>query len=150
MSAVHTALHTTFSLERRFAASASRVFAAWSDPAAKARWFGAGAEHSLDFRVGGRELTRGTGAGGEELAFASVYQDLVPDERIVHTSTLTTGEALATVSTTTIELAPDGDGTRLTLTEQATFLDGHEEPEWRQLGTARWLDRLGAEVDAAG
>jgi hypothetical protein len=35
------------------------------------------------------------------------------------------------------------------LTEQGTFLDGREEPDWRERGTAAWLDALGAELSAA-
>lgn len=140
-------VHTTFTLERTFAATPARVFAAWSDPAAKARWFGAGEGHELDFRTGGRERTTGRGPAGEALAFTSDYRDVVEDERIVYASTLTTDDTLATVSTTAVEFAPDGSGTRLTLTEQAAFLDGHEEPEWRRAGTARWLDALGSELD---
>lgn len=37
-------------------------------------------------------------------------------------------------------------GTRLLLTEQATFLDGREEPARREQGTACWLDALGTEL----
>jgi len=49
-------LHATFTLESSYPAPLSRVFAAWADPAAKARWFaGPDTEHALDFRVGGRE-----------------------------------------------------------------------------------------------
>jgi uncharacterized protein YndB with AHSA1/START domain len=32
-------VHSTFSLERVFETSTAGVFAAWADPAAKARWF---------------------------------------------------------------------------------------------------------------
>lgn len=52
--------HATFRLERVYPASPARVFAAWADPDAKARWFaGRADEHQLDFRVGGREVNRG-------------------------------------------------------------------------------------------
>ncbi len=34
--------HATFVVERRYDASPARVFAAWADPAAKARWFARG------------------------------------------------------------------------------------------------------------
>jgi hypothetical protein len=50
------------------------------------------------------------------------------------------------VSVTTAELSPAGEGTQLVLTEQGTFLDGREEPEWREHGTGEWLDALGAEL----
>ncbi|MFF9512491.1 SRPBCC family protein [Streptomyces sp. NPDC014724] len=139
--------HATFTLERRYAASPATVFAAWADPEAKARWFaGPDADHELDFRVGGREINRGRSDGGVVLTFESWYRDIVPDERIVYTSTLSEGQDLATVSLTTVELHPEGEGTRLLLTEQGTFLDGREEPSWREQGTGTWLDALAAEL----
>ncbi len=46
--------HATFTLERTYPVDTDRVFAAWSEPAAKARWFaGPDARHQLDFTVGG-------------------------------------------------------------------------------------------------
>ncbi|MGW4049143.1 SRPBCC family protein [Streptomyces sp. NPDC004721] len=139
--------HATFTLERLYAASPATVFAAWADPEAKARWFaGPDADHELDFRVGGREINRGSPDGGRVLSFESWYRDIVPDERIVYTSTLSEGQDLATVSLTTVEFRPEGEGTRLLLTEQGTFLDGREEPSWRKQGTGTWLDALAAEL----
>jgi uncharacterized protein YndB with AHSA1/START domain len=142
-----TVTHSTFTLERVYPAPPKRVFAAWSDPAAKARWFaGATAEHhELDFRVGGREIVRGT-HDNQVIACESHYQDIVPDERIVFSSSLYEGTALATVSVTTVELRPDGDGTRLQLTEYGAFLDGREEPAWREQGTADQLAALAKEL----
>jgi uncharacterized protein YndB with AHSA1/START domain len=138
--------HATFSIERVYRASPQRVFAAWADPAAKARWFaGPGSEHQLDFRVGGQEVVRGR-QGGAVLAFESVYRDLVPGERIVYSSVLTSDERVATVSITTVEFGAEGEDTRLVLTEQGTFLDGLEQPSWRERGTSDQLDALGAEI----
>ncbi len=37
----------------------------------------------------------------------------------------------------------DPAAARLVLTEQGTFLDGREEPAWRERGTGDWLDALG-------
>ena len=153
--------HATFSLERSYPVSAARVFAAWADPAAKARWFAPGPDsgHQLDFRVGGREVNHGGPESGPVLSFESFYHDIVPDERIVYSSTLSAGNDVVTVSVTTVELSPvelspvelstGQGGTRLVLTEQGTFLDGREEPDWRERGTAAWLDALGAELSAA-
>ncbi|MFE7268748.1 SRPBCC family protein [Streptomyces sp. NPDC057592] len=143
----HVVTHATFTLERLYAASPATVFAAWAAPEAKARWFaGPDAEHELDFRVGGREVNRGRSGGGPVLTFESWYRDIVQDERIVYTSTLSEGHDLATVSLTTVEFRPEGSGTRLLLTEQSTFLDGREEPSWRKQGTGKWLDALAAEL----
>src|ERR1017187_2301344 len=148
--------HATFSLERSYPVSAARVFAAWADPAAKARWFAPGPDsgHQLDFRVGGREVNHGGPESGPVLSFESFYRDIVPDERIVYSSTLSAGNDVVTVSVTTVELttvelstgqlSPGQGGTRLVLTEQGTFLDGREETDWRERGTAAWLDALGA------
>jgi len=141
-----TVTHATFTLERVYPAPPQRVFAAWSDPAAKARWFAGGnADHELDFRVGGREIARGT-HDNQVMTFESHYQDIVPDERIVFASSLHQGTALATVSVTTVELRPDADGTRLLLTEYGAFLDGREEPAWREQGTADQLTALAKEL----
>jgi hypothetical protein len=43
-------------------------------------------------------------------------------------------------------LKPEGGGTRLTYTEQGTFLDGHDTPAQREQGTRDLLDALGAEL----
>jgi uncharacterized protein YndB with AHSA1/START domain len=141
--------HATFTIERLYPASPARVFAAWADPAAKARWFAApGGEHELDFRIGGREVNRGRHGDGPLLKFESRYQDIVQDERIVYSSTLHSEQTLTTVSLTTVSLtmAEADDDTRLVLTEQGTYLDGHEDPAWREQGTADWLAALETEL----
>jgi hypothetical protein len=51
-----------------------------------------------------------------------------------------------TLSLTTVELTSAGDSTRLVLTEHGAFLDGHEQPAWREQGTSDWLDALGTEL----
>jgi uncharacterized protein YndB with AHSA1/START domain len=122
------------------------VFAAWADPAAKARWFaGPASEHELDFRVGGLEVTTGRD-DGRLLRFESRYADIVPDQRIVYTSTLHADDTLTTVSVTTVELSAEGGGTPLLLAEQGTFLDGLEQPAWREQGTRDQLGALAAEL----
>ena len=141
----HSAKHSTFTLERTYAASPTAVFAAWSDRDTKARWFAAeDSRYSLDFRVGGTEAVHGH--VGADLVAKSEYHDIVPDERIVYTTALFTDSVLSTVSLTTVQFAGEGDGTRLVLTEQGTFLDGQERPEWREQGTADWLDALDRQV----
>lgn len=139
-------IHSTFSLERVYQASPARVFAAWADPAAKARWFSPHGPHKLDFRVGGREVNRARSPGGQDLSVESHYHDIVADQRIAYTSTLSVADTVVTVSLTTVELTPEGDSTRLVLTEHGAFLDGHEQPDWREQGTGQWLDVLGADL----
>ena len=137
--------HSTFTLERTYSSSPARVFAAWADRDTKARWFARDdADYTLDFRVNGTEAAHGRTDDGADILAESVYRDIVTDERIVYTTLLSGRGRLATVSTTTVEFVPEGSGTRLVLTEQDTFLDEQEQPEWRQQGTANWLDGLGA------
>ncbi|WP_082046307.1 SRPBCC family protein [Arthrobacter sp. L77] len=143
-------VNSTFTIEHDYAIGPTRLFEAWADPDTKARWFaGAAADHhELDFKVGGLEITRGRTGEGELLTFASRYHDIVVGERIVYSSTLSVREAPVTVSLTTVQFQPQGDHTTLTLTEHAVYLDGHEQPKWREHGTRHHLATLEAELTA--
>jgi uncharacterized protein YndB with AHSA1/START domain len=142
--------HATFVIERTYDASPARVFAAWAEPAAKARWFGGGdeetGEYELDFRVGGREFSRDGAPDGDVYAYEARYLDIVPDERIVYTYDMHRRETRISVSLATVELKPEGAGTRLVYTEQGAFLDGQDKPQYREQGTGSLLDALGAEL----
>ncbi len=141
--------HATFVIERTYEAAPARVFAAWADPAAKRRWFGdpdnpAEDPHHLDFRVGGRESNRGGPPGGPVYDYEACYHDIVPNERIAYAYTMDMDGRRISVSVTTVEFAPAGDGTRLVFTEQGAFFDGKDKPEFREGGTSQLLDALGA------
>jgi uncharacterized protein YndB with AHSA1/START domain len=136
--------HATFVVERAYDVPPDRVFAAWSDPRAKARWFhGSEGEVELDFRVGGWERRRGTAPDGREYTFQSLYQDIVPGRRIVYTYEMLLEGTRISVSVATAEFRPEGDGTRLVFTEQGAFLDGHETPARREQGMGSLLASLG-------
>ncbi len=143
-----TIIHNTITLERAYPADPARVFAAWADAAAKARWFaGPEVEHELDFRVGGLEIVRRPAGGGlPALRFEAVYRDIVPDLRIVFAGTLFAGAHTATISLTSVQFHADGAGTKLELIEHGAFLDGHEQPSWRERGLGSQLDALGVEL----
>jgi uncharacterized protein YndB with AHSA1/START domain len=139
--------HATFAVERTYDASAARVFAAWAQPEAKARWFmQPGGEFELEFRVGGREFSRGAPPDGADYTFEARYQDIVPEERIVYVYDMHLADRRISVSLATVELKPAGDGTRLIFTEQGAFLDGLDTPELREQGTGTLLDALGEEL----
>jgi uncharacterized protein YndB with AHSA1/START domain len=142
--------HSTFTLERSFDVPVRRVFEAWADPAARKRWMAQGAEHSQDFIVGGLETVRGLDAEGRTLTYQGRYAEIVPNERILTTSTLHTEDVLSTVSVTSVEFWAEDAGTRLVLTEHGMYLPGQEKPTWREQGTAQQLDMLAAEFAAAG
>jgi uncharacterized protein YndB with AHSA1/START domain len=144
--------HSTFVVERTYPATPARVFAAWADQEAKARWFGnpddGVEEFELDFRVGGREFNRGV-VEGSAYTYEARYQDIVPDERIVYAYDMHMGDQRISVSLGTVELTPDGNGTRLTYTEQGAFLDGLDSAAQRRSGTGALFDALGKELERA-
>jgi uncharacterized protein YndB with AHSA1/START domain len=136
--------HAAFVVERVYEVSPDRVFAAWSDAQAKARWFdGSEGEFELDFRVGGWERSHGMLPDGREYSFEALYRDIVPDRRIVYTYDMLVDGIRISVSVATAEFEPEGGGARLVFTEQGAFLDGHETPFRREQGMGTLLDSLG-------
>ena len=53
------------------------------------------------------------------------------------------GEQRISVSLATVELKPEGEGTKLVLTEMGAFLDGLDNVQAREEGTKVLLDNLG-------
>lgn len=133
--------HATFVVERTYAAPPGRVYSAWSDPAAKSKWFSK--PEIFEFRVGGREYSSGGPPGGPVFTFDACYQDIVEEQRIVYSYTLDADDTRISVSLTTVEFIPVEGGTKLVFTEQGAFLDGHDTPEIREQGTKEMLDALG-------
>ena len=143
--------HATIVIERTYDASPARVFAAWADPAVKVRWFAGpddweSGDFELDFQVGGRERNSGGPPGGPVHRYDAIYQDIVPDQRIILTYDMFLDETRISVSLATVELKPAAVGTRLIYTEQGAFLDGHDVPDLREQGMGTLLDALGAEL----
>lgn len=142
--------HTSFTIRRTYHAPASRVFAAWSYPAARARWGvpkGDGIEYvQSDFRVGGRDVSK-CGPGGDlSYEVEATYQDIVPNARIVFTETIDhQGERLG-VTLLTVEFGDAGERTRLVLTAQVVGLDSNEMIEGSQSGWNEVLDNLTEEL----
>jgi uncharacterized protein YndB with AHSA1/START domain len=146
----HSVTHATFVIERTYAASTTRVFRAFADPAIKSRWFGNDEmpkmHHEMDFRVGGREVNRGGPPDGPLYTYDARFEDILTDERIVTTYAMYMGDRRISVSVGTFEFQPDGSGTRLLYTEQGAYLDGYDTPAQRKEGTRELLDALGREL----
>jgi uncharacterized protein YndB with AHSA1/START domain len=154
MSDESSVVHSTFSIQRTYAANPSRVFFAFSDEATKRRWFAEGEgweihEFTGDFHVGGYERSRFRFKGGPEIRNETIYQDIVPDRRIVFTYTMTVGEKRISASLATVVLCPQGESTRLTYTEQGAYFDGADQPRDRELGCRELLERLDDELRAS-
>lgn len=139
--------HGTFVVERRYPADPARVFKAWADPEVKKRWFGAGNEDvkSFDFREGGREYAEGS-MGDTTYTFDVQYRDIVENQRIIYGYQMTMNGQRISVSVAAIEIHPDGNGARMTVTEHGCFLDGLDNLEQRRAGTEQLVDALGTEL----
>ncbi len=145
---VRKVIHARFTIERDYDAPPALVFHAFADGKAKGTWFGApGGTHELDFRVGGHERSSGTFHDKVVHTYHAIYQDIVPNERIILTYDMHLDDERISVSLMTVELKPAGRGTHLVFTEQGAFLDGFDKPEERERGTRQLLDALGAALD---
>ena len=153
-----TVVHDTFVIDRTYAASPARVFAAFADGDTKKQWWGDDdfehtSEHVIDFRVGGRESMAGSVPDGSaQFTYDAVYQDIVDAERIVYSYEMTMNGRRISVSVATLEFLPDGaDGTktRFILTEQGAYLDGLDTCAQREEGTRALLDALATYLEGA-
>jgi uncharacterized protein YndB with AHSA1/START domain len=150
-----TIAHDTFVVERIYDAPIAQVFRAWADPVRKARWFAGsadalGAGYELDFRVGGREVNRGGPPGGPVYTYESLYHDIVPQNRIVYTYEMHADETRISVSVATVQFRQQEASTRLILTEQGVFLDGHDTVAQREEGSRSLLESLAAILNGGG
>jgi uncharacterized protein YndB with AHSA1/START domain len=140
-------VHDTFTLERVYPATPERVFGAFADIATKKRWFAgppgwvATDPHTLEFRVGGLEHERGGPTGGPSHGFDAVYHDIVANERIIYSYTLSLDGRPISVSLTTIEIFARPEGSILRLTEHGAYFDD-SSPSLRRDGTGELLDAL--------
>ncbi len=138
--------NTFWSIERDYPHPPGRVFAAWSDPSVKVRWFDLSGnddpDYHGDFRVGGTESFRTPAGASPQFTYDAQYRDIVEDERIVTTYEMSMDGRRMSVSVATIELKATPAGTRLVYTEQGAYLDGLDTPDSRRSGTSSQLDNL--------
>lgn len=144
-------VHDTFVIERHYPHSRERLYAALSDSGIKRRWYSAERsgemKFEMDFRLGGAEtqhyaLGDDTPFPGTLIVNQGRFEDIVPGERVVLTSTTTFRDARISTALITYELADAEGGTLLTLTHQCAFYDGADGPEMRRGGWETLLDVL--------
>ena len=144
--------HAVFTIERRLAAAPARVYAAFAEAQAKNQWFARGEDLTLlrndfDFRIGGEENVHGRWKSGMVSKFHAIYCDVVPERRIVYVYDMHLDERKISVSLATVEFEPDGEGTRLRVTEQGAFLDGYNDAGAREQGTNKLMDVLARSLE---
>lgn len=106
----------TLVIDRVFNAPPDRVFAAWTDTAQLAEWYGPeGMKAEIfanDLTVGGQYSLVMKSAEGE-YHLSGEYEEIDPPRKLVFTWKWKTSDETTRV---TIELRPEGDGTHLRLT----------------------------------
>lgn len=135
-----------FTIERRYDAAPERVFRAFADREIKQRWMGceevaAPVIEQLDFRIGGREISRGGGEDGAEHLFEGTYLDIVEGRRFVFAFVMHVGGRKLSASIASVEVLPDGPGARLIFNEQGVYF-GEDGWAGREEGTAFGMDQL--------
>ncbi len=147
--------HATFAIERSYPVPPEKVFAAFSDPKIKQRWFADNpgwttSAYSLDFRAGGREHSSRTAPDGKNTyANDTLYQDIVPNQRIIFAYTMEANGKRISASLGTVELEAAGKGTKFIFTEQAAFFEGGDGPVMRKTGWTWLFERLNSELTGA-
>jgi uncharacterized protein YndB with AHSA1/START domain len=126
----------TLVIERKFAATPERVFAAFTDAAVIKNWFGPESmevpEADMDVRVGGSYRIRMQSiSGDEDHTVAGVYREIDPPNRLSFTWAWQGDEMPGVETLVTLDFAAAGTGTLMTLTqegfENTTFRDHHNE-----------------------
>lgn len=120
--------HGTLVIERDFAAPVHRVFAAWADVEARKRWAVPSPSEAIeydqaDFRVGGLDVSRCGQIGDLTYVVEDRYLDIVQNERILFSESVSQHDVLLSVALVTVEFSETDTGTHLILTEQLAALD---------------------------
>lgn len=149
-------IHATFVVHKSFPKPVARVFAAFSDPAKKRRWYAERDGNTIetfemDFRPGGSEtLAYRMGPKspfpGALITNREVFQDIVEAKRIVTASAMSFEGQRFSASLVTFEFLESAKGTDLICTHQNAFFENADGPDGREKGWQDLLARLEQET----
>jgi uncharacterized protein YndB with AHSA1/START domain len=130
-------MHSRDVIERSYPHTPQRVFAAFSDPAKKDRWFAEDdcstvEDFTMDFGLGRNQRVGSRPPNGVLYRNDTIYQEIVPDLCIVIAYTMSVNDRHISSLQATTELLATGKGTSRIFTEQAAFLEGADGPQIRQ------------------
>jgi uncharacterized protein YndB with AHSA1/START domain len=140
-------LHKTLVFEREIPAPVEKVFAAFADPVARTAW-GAPSDTAVviydeaDFREGGQDCFRCGSRTDPNIHGTTRYLDITANRRVVSSETIVVNGKRLCASLTTLELTPDGGGTRLKSTTQLASFIGEDMVKGYETGNNASLDNL--------
>lgn len=145
--------HVTIVMERTYAASAERVFAAWADVEARKRWSAPADSirieyEAADFSEGGKDISRCVEPGNADFVATVTYVDIRKDQRIVFAEDVLHGDKRVSAALISVELTPKDEGTSLALTMQIASFDEAGMEQGYQFGWSAALDNLAKEFAA--
>lgn len=138
--------------QRVLNASPARVYAAFADAEARKRWEPTPTDMEMRygpsaFEVGAHEESEMIKDGEVLAAFDTRYVDIVPEKRIVSSIRVKAGGQTMSCSQSTVELVPEGAGTRVICHEQVAWFGGKNMKSEHQEGWRTLLDGLQREVE---
>lgn len=144
--------HDTFVVDRSYPHDVATVFAAFSDPRKKARWYAQSGTHEvvsydLEFTVQGHEILVGrmgpdTPVAGQIITWTQTFVEIVDEQHFVCTQTVDVAGRRISCALITVQFGPQGLGSTVKLTHQAVFMEPSDGPEMRRAGWAILLDAL--------
>jgi uncharacterized protein YndB with AHSA1/START domain len=142
-----------FTINRHFTHAPEKVFAAFSNPAIKEKWFtgpkgGESLERKIDVKTGGSEVLKFRHPSGMITHFMARYHEVEKNRRIVLSYDLSIDGRHHSTSLAVVELVGAANGTDMTFTEFVAWHDGTELAKGlasREHGTSWQLDNV-AEV----
>ena len=146
--------HHSFTLDRHYPHPTARVFGAFTDPAARLRWFfmsdawtlhALGAPPKVEAQATERSRFSPPGSSAV-LTNDTTYCFVQPGRRLIFTYAMTINGAPLSASLCTVDFQTADGGTRLEFTEQGAYFDGFAKG--RAEGTQHMLLRFGQELDS--
>jgi uncharacterized protein YndB with AHSA1/START domain len=153
-------VHSTFVVERNFPKPVEAVFAALSKPEKVKQWFAEGEaselmEFNLTFSEGGTQrlvyrMREGTPVAGLVIDNGAIFQEIVPNNRVVMATTMKFNGKRVLASQITFELLPSEKGTDLICTHQGAYFEGSPAhmPEILKGGWTGLLSQLAKVLEA--
>ena len=152
MTKITLACHHIVVAQAQFKSSPSQVYAIWTDSANRHRWEptpeGMKTHYlNYDFRIGGVEQSEMRQGGAVVAKLITRFFDIVPDHRLVFSVMVLVDDVPVSCSQNTLELVPEGTGTKLTCHEMVVWLHGNDLSIEHQGGWDLMLNRMVTFVD---